>query len=128
MQPMGDWTIQRLPASAAGRSHGTAYGPLAWAVATSPQKRGDIREQTTAALALLDDLLGSLGSDRTQLLSVSVHMANIGEKAEMDQIWCNWIGVDPDNWPQRTCVQAPLAGELRVEFAVVAARRVSGAE
>jgi enamine deaminase RidA (YjgF/YER057c/UK114 family) len=122
---MSDWSIQRLPASAAGRSHGTAYGPFAWAVATSPQKLGDIREQTTAALSLLDALLRSLGSDRTRLLSVSVHMTDIGEKAEMDKVWCDWIGADPENWPQRTCVQAPLAGELRVEFAVVAARRES---
>jgi enamine deaminase RidA (YjgF/YER057c/UK114 family) len=118
----GNWSIQRLLPSAPGRSGGTAYGPLAWTVASAPGKSGDIRRQTAEALELIAENLKRLGSDRTRILSATVYLADIGEKAAMDEIWCAWIGDDPAHWPQRACVQARLAGEVVVEIAVVAAR------
>ena len=41
-------------------------------------------------------------------------------KAEMDAVWCAWIG-DEEYWPQRACVGANLAGSDLVEIVVIAA-------
>jgi hypothetical protein len=43
-------------------------------------------------------------------------------KAEMDEVWCEWIG-DAENWPQRACVGADLAGNVLVEIVTVAAAK-----
>ena len=53
--------------------------------------------------------------------SRSVHLSDIAGKAEMDAVWCEWIG-PPANWPQRACVQAALAPGTLVEITVIAAR------
>ena len=55
------------------------------------------------------------------LLSATVYLTDIANKAQMDAEWCEWIG-DSANWPQRACVQAELAPGTLVEITVVAAR------
>ena len=41
----------------------------------------------------------------------------------MDEVWNDWIGSDWQNWPQRACVGAPLAGDTLVEIVVTAAAK-----
>ena len=40
-------------------------------------------------------------------------------KEQMDQVWCEWIG-PKENWPQRACVGADLAGNDLIEIVVTA--------
>ena len=63
----------------------------------------------------------ALRAFRTRLLSATVYLTDIANKAQMDAEWCEWIGGSA-NWPQRACVQAELAPGTLVEITVVAAR------
>ena len=111
--------IQRWSGDAAGRCRATAWRDLVFTVATAD---GDsVAEQTRASLAAIDSNLADAGSSRHGLLSATVYLTDIARKAEMDAVWCDWIG-EASNWPQRACVQADLAPGTLVEITVIAAR------
>jgi enamine deaminase RidA (YjgF/YER057c/UK114 family) len=116
---MADNDIQRFAGDAAGRSRASAWQDLVFAVATADG--ATLAEQTRNTLAIIDQNLADAGSDRTRLLSVTVYVTNIEHKAQMDVVWCDWIGPE-SNWPQRACVQAALAASTLVEITVIAAR------
>jgi enamine deaminase RidA (YjgF/YER057c/UK114 family) len=94
---------------------------VVYTVATGPG--ADIQSQTRAALAAIDANLADAGADKTGLLSVQIFLADLSQKAAMDEVWNNWIGPDWRNWPQRACVGAPLAGDTLVEIVVTAAAK-----
>jgi len=54
------------------------------------------------------------------LLQATVYLRDMSMKADMDAVWCAWIGGE-ENWPQRACVGADLAGDDLVEIVVTAA-------
>ena len=111
--------IERWRGDARGRSRATAWRDLVFTVATAP---GDtVAEQTRASLARISESLAEAGADDTRLLSATVYLTDIANKAEMDAEWCEWIG-EAANWPQRACVQADLAPGTLVEITVIAAR------
>jgi len=113
--------ISRWTGKAKGRNAAVRHSDLVYTVATASDAGPSVREQTAAALALIDNNLRDAGSDRTRLLSVQIFLADIGDKEEMNEVWCDWIGSDWQNWPQRACVQAGLSRGTRVEVVVVAA-------
>lgn len=113
--------ITRVRGKYAGRNAGTKYNGFAWAVATDQTLGPDMYGQTKVALAEIDRVLGELGTDRTRLINVTVYVAKIQLKDEMERAWLEWIGDDPANWPQRACVEAPLNRYTLVEFVVIAA-------
>ena len=113
--------IVRARGGQSGRSAGTRYNGFVWAVGTDQDYAPDMYRQTKAALAEIDQVLEELGSSRERLLSVTVYVAKIQLKDEMDKAWLEWIGDDPEHWPQRACVEAPLYRYTLVEFVVVAA-------
>lgn len=77
-------------------------------------------EQSRAALARVDELLASVGSDRSKLVSVTIYLADIALFADMNSVWDAWV--DGANPPARATVEAKLATpDFLVEFAVVAA-------
>lgn len=115
------FSINRVPGGATGRSSGSAAGGFAWAVATSDDPVADMHAQTVNALARIDEILAGLGTDKTRLLNATVYVDRMQWKAEMDRAWCAWIGDDPQNWPQRACIEARLHGYDLVEIVVIAA-------
>ena len=114
-------TIDRWKGSAAGRNRTVRHGGVVYTVATAPG--ANIQTQTRAALAAIDANLAEAGSDKTCLLSVQIFLADLSQKAPMDEVWNDWIGPDWQNWPQRACVGAPLAGDTLVEIVVTAAAK-----
>ena len=88
-------SIQRFAGGAKGRTRASAWRDLVFAVATA-EEAGDS-------------------------LSATVYVTDITRKAEMDKVWCDWIGAEA-NWPQRACIQVGLAGSTLVEITLVAAR------
>ena len=114
--------IRRVPGGAAGRSQASAWRDLAWAVATALDKGAGVYEQTRSALGLIDRSLAECGTDKTRLLTATVYITRMGDKAEMDRAWNEWIGPDPAHWPQRACVGTQLEGDTLVEVVVAAAR------
>ena len=105
--------IDRSKGVAAGRSSGSGFGNLVWAVATSDDKSLDLKGQVAAAFAK---------TDRRNLLSVTVFLANLDDKKAFDIEWLSWVGDNPGHWPQRMCIGATLSAGTLVEISVVAAR------
>ncbi len=116
---MNKHEIERFSGGATGRSRASAWQDLVFTVATADGET--LAEQTRDSLAIIDQNLADAGSDRSRLLSATVYVTNIEDKAQMDEVWCDWIG-PAANWPQRACVQAALAGNTLVEITVIAAR------
>ena len=114
--------IERKRGSAIGRNKSTAYRDLVWTVATAADESVDLTGQTAQTLATIEENLRELGSDKTRIVSAQVFIANMADKAVMDKVWCDWIGEDPQNWPQRACLGVDLEGQCLVEVVVTAVR------
>jgi enamine deaminase RidA (YjgF/YER057c/UK114 family) len=87
---------------------------------SSGSSAAGIDDQTREALSRIDALLAEASSDRSRLLSVTVHLKSMADFAKMNACWERWLaGVAT---PARTTVQAALAAEdLLVELTVTAA-------
>lgn len=109
--------ITRYPGAHAGRSKTVAAGNFVWTVGTGPG--ATVAGQTRATLAAIDANLAEAGSDRTRIVEATVYLTDINTKAEMDAVWCDWIGGDG---PCRACVGTNLAPGDRVEIKVLALR------
>ena len=114
--------IKRLSGGARGRSRASIYQDLVFTVATAADAGPDIASQTSATLAQLDRNLADAGSDKTRILSATVYITDMALKTDMDRVWCEWIG-EPENWPQRACVQTGLEGATLVEIVLTATRK-----
>jgi enamine deaminase RidA (YjgF/YER057c/UK114 family) len=119
---MTDFPIQRSPGVADGRSSGSGFGPLVWAVATSDDKTLDFQDQALRCFSKIDRVLGELGTEKRFLLSVTVYLSSIGNKDLLDQSWNAWVGSNPQHWPQRACIEAVLSRGTLIEISVIAAR------
>lgn len=83
---------------------------------------GDVKEQTSAILAKIEDLLNKYDSDKRHMLSVTIYLRDIKDFAEMNSVWDAWV--EEGFEPARACVEARLAREsLLVEMSVVAATK-----
>ena len=114
-------TIERWRGKATGRNRAVRHDGIVYTVGIGPDAGPDIRAQTRASVAAIEANLEEAGSDKTRMLSVQIFLADMSQKAEMDEVWDEWIGPDWQHWPQRACVGAPLAGTMLVEIVVKAA-------
>lgn len=112
-------SIKRFPGGAKGRSAATTCNGLVYAVATDPQNSATVADQTRNTLAKLDGILATAGSSKAALVQVTIYLRDMSTKGEMDAVWCDWIGAE-ENWPQRACVGADLAGSDLIEIVVTA--------
>lgn len=96
--------------------HDTAY--LAGQV--SQLTEGDITAQARDVFGKIDALLASIASDKGQLLSAQIWLADMTDYDAMNQAWDAWLaGVET---PVRVCVEAPMAKKhYRIEVQVIAA-------
>jgi len=113
--------IERLRGiSPPGRNDSVAYKDLVWTVANAADESLDLTGQTAQALDILDKNLTELGSHKTHIASAQVYLANIDDKPVMDKVWRDWIGTDPQHWPQRACLGVSLGGHWLIEVTVTA--------
>jgi enamine deaminase RidA (YjgF/YER057c/UK114 family) len=98
--------------------HGdTVY--LAGIVARDLKK--DIKGQTGEVLAEIDRLLAKCGSSKSKILSATLWVTDIRNRAPMNEVWTAWV--DKANLPARACVEAALADpNALVEIMVTAAK------
>ena len=98
--------------------HGdTVY--LAGIVAKDLKK--DVKGQTEEILADIDRLLAKCGSSKSKVLSATIWVTDIRNRAPMNEVWTRWV--DPKNMPVRACVEAKLADpDALVEIMVIAAK------
>jgi enamine deaminase RidA (YjgF/YER057c/UK114 family) len=104
-------------------SQGTVFGDTVYlAGLTAGDRTLDVRGQTAQVLAKIDHYLAEAGTDKSRLLTAQIWLTDIGNWAEMNEVWSAWIaGHRP---PARATVEARLAAEgLRIEIMVTAALR-----
>lgn len=81
---------------------------------------GDIRQQTRETLASIERLLAGVGSDKSRLLSATIHLRDMADYVGMNEVWDAWL--PSGTAPARTAVQALMyRPDVRVEITVVAA-------
>ena len=98
--------------------HGdTVY--LAGIVAKDLKK--DVKGQTKEIVDDIDRLLAKCGSNKSKILSATIWVTDIRNRAAMNEVWSAWV--DPKNLPARACVEAALADPAAlVEIMVIAAK------
>ncbi len=79
-----------------------------------------MKGQTEQVLAKIDEVLAAAGTDKSRILTATVHLADIDAKDEMNEAWMAWV--DRDNLPARAAVGAALTPGTQVEIMVCAAR------
>ncbi|MDQ2089005.1 RidA family protein [Marimonas arenosa] len=114
--------ITRFHGNNRGRCRAVVHGGLVYAVATDTKGGQGLEAQTRNTLATIEALLDETGSAKSRLVQATVYLRDMADKPAMDAIWCDWIG-PPENWPQRACVGADLAGGDLIEVVVTAALR-----
>ena len=83
--------------------------------------KNDIKGQTREVLAEIDRLLAKCGSSKSKVLTATIWVTDIRNRAPMNEVWSAWV--DPKNLPARACVEAKLADPAcLVEIMVVAAK------
>ena len=98
--------------------NGTIY--LCGQVAKDAPK--DIKEQTLTTLEKVEELLEKAGSDKKNILSVTIYVRDMKDFAGMNEVWDAWV--EEGHEPVRACVEARMARpELLVEMSVVAAKK-----
>jgi enamine deaminase RidA (YjgF/YER057c/UK114 family) len=81
----------------------------------------DVKGQTKEVLGEIDRLLAKCGSDKSKILSATIWVTDIRNRAPMNEVWTAWV--DTKNMPARACVEAALADpRALVEIMVVAAK------
>jgi enamine deaminase RidA (YjgF/YER057c/UK114 family) len=112
--------IQRFGANPR-MSDAVVHGGVAYLRGFVPVKSrgGSVAEQTADVLDQLDAALIKAGSERGQLLQVSLWMTDIGALPELNAVWDAWTPSPP---PARACVEARLfATDVLVEVSAIAA-------
>lgn len=83
----------------------------------------DIKGQTEGVLKKVEDLLRKYGSDRKNILSVTIYLKDMKDFQDMNAVWDSWV-IDGYE-PARATVEASLAREdLLIELSVIAAKRL----
>jgi enamine deaminase RidA (YjgF/YER057c/UK114 family) len=78
--------------------------------------------QTREILSAIDRLLAHAKTDKSQLLSATIWLTDMGTFSEMNRVWESWVvqGATP---ARATVLSQQLAGaEFKIEIAVVAAQ------
>lgn len=77
-------------------------------------------EQTKDILAAIDGLLAEAGTDKSNLLTANIWLADMNDFRAMNEIWDVWVVEGAT--PTRACVESKLAApQFTVEIAVTAA-------
>ena len=81
----------------------------------------DVKGQTKQVLDDIDRLLAKCGSNKSKMLSATIWVTDIRNRAPMNEVWTAWV--DKANMPARACVEAKLADPTAlVEIMVIAAK------
>ncbi len=81
-----------------------------------------IQGQTKVVLEKIENLLNQYGSDKKQLLSVTIYIRDMKDFAAMNEIWDTWV--EDGHEPARACVEARMARDtILVEMSVTAATK-----
>jgi 2-iminobutanoate/2-iminopropanoate deaminase len=95
-----------------------ASGQIPLDPATMQIVEGGIREQTDRVLNNLSAVLGAAGSSLDRVVKTTVYLADLGDFAEMNEVYGRFFGDVP---PARSTVEVSrLPRDVRVEIDVIA--------
>ena len=102
-------------------SQAVVHGNVAYFAGITPSPIvGDIKTQTAQVLRRVDELLNLAGTDKSQLLSAQVWIADMRLFEDHNSVWNEWV--DPANPPARACLTTDFwRPGMLVEIMVVAA-------
>ena len=69
--------------------------------------QGNIALQTKEVLAKIDELLASVGSNKSKILSATIWLKSMEDFDAMNLVWDTWV--DAAQTPARCCVTANMA-------------------
>jgi enamine deaminase RidA (YjgF/YER057c/UK114 family) len=97
------------------------HGNTVYIVEVPQLLAADITTQTREVLASVENLLTQAGSNKSNLLQVTIYLTDMVDYDAMNAVWDEWV---PEGTaPVRACVSARLANpSYRIEAVVVAAR------
>ena len=82
--------------------------------------KGISKSKLLQYLAKVEDLLNKYGSDKENILSITIYVKDMKDFADMNAVYDAWVAKGHE--PARACVEAKMAREnLLVEMSVVAA-------
>ena len=91
-------------------SQAVVHGNVAYFAGITPNPIvGDIKTQTAQVLRRVDELLNLAGTDKSQLLSAQVWIADMRLFEDHNSVWNDWV--DPAN-PRRGLASRPVFGDL----------------
>ena len=113
--------IQRFAGLTPTRSRAVVHDGLVFTVAVAPDPvTPSLYEQTTKALARIDESLALCGTNKSKILSAIVYITDMKQKGEMNRAWDEWV--DTKNPPMRACLGVELEAPHIVEIVVTAAK------
>ena len=59
---------------------------------TATDRSKDIKGQTAEILAKIDDRLKRCGTDKSKMLMVTIYLADMTQKNDMNEVWKDWLG------------------------------------
>lgn len=100
-------------------SGATLHGGLVYLSGQVPDDLSvGVQEQAKQVLAKIDGLLAAAGTDKSQILTVTVWLPDIGDFAQFNEIWDAWV---PNPGPARACIESRLANPgIKVEIGAIA--------
>lgn len=102
-------------------SQAVAFGDTVYLAGQVSSDTEGVTAQTQAVLAKIDAWLEQNGTQKTRILSATIHLADMATFSEMNEVWKKWVPVGAT--PARTTVEAKLVNPAcLVEITVVAAR------
>ena len=76
-------------------------------------------EQTKEVLGLIDKLLAEIGSNKSNILTAQIFLADMKDYAQLNQAWDEWV--DHVSPPSRATVETKLADpRWKVEIVIIA--------
>lgn len=113
--------INRFPGLTPTRSRAVIHDELVLTVAVAPDPvTPSMYEQSSKALARIDESLALCGTDKAQILSAIVYITDMSRKSEMNRAWDEWV--DRANPPMRACIGVELEPPHIVEIVVTAVK------
>jgi enamine deaminase RidA (YjgF/YER057c/UK114 family) len=103
-------------------SSAVEYGDTVYlAGITADDQSKDAKGQAAEILATIDRLLAACGSNKSKVLTATIWVSDIRNRATMNEAWTAWT--EGKNLPARACVEAKMADpRCLVEIMVVAGK------
>ena len=99
-------------------------GTIYLAGIVSPDKTLDIKGQATNVLALAEERLEQMGSNKDNILRAEIFVKNIyADFAGFNEVWDTWVS--KENPPARACVEANMASEGTLVEIIFTAAKIS---